>query len=174
MNKLILAIILVLLLSPSMALAEEQQPPSFSDEERKDLDNVNASYHIGHDMFQDVYREYGHNYRLSSFFKAFGYDNLAEEVLEDVPSLNDSLTVYYKYENKYKHHLGTAERYFSSVQVLKGVVVGYNIGFEEALKLFAREGMVEAVPGMYEDYLEAKKEKQLKQDDNQADRKEER
>ena len=174
MNKLILAIVLVLLLSSSMALAEEQQPPSYSDKERKDLDNINASYNIGCDMFWDVYKEYGFNYRLSAIFKAFGYKNLAEEVLKDVPSLNDSLTVFYKYENKYKHHLGTVERYLSSVQVLKGVVVGYSIGFEEALKLFAREDLVEAVPGMYEDYLEAKNEKQLKRKDNQAERKEKR
>ncbi len=179
MNKLIPAIILVLLLSPSMALAEEQQPPSFSDEERKDLDNVNAFYNIGYDMFQDVYREYGHNYRLSSFFRALGYENLAKEVLKDVPNLHGDfgLDLFYKHEDKYKYHSGTAEMFFPSVQILNSMVDGYQLGYTEATERYKGKDLssiADIVPKMYEEYLEIKKGKQLKQKDNQTDRKGER
>ncbi len=138
-----------------------------------------ASYHIGHDMFQDVYREYGHNYRLSSFFKAFGYDNLAEEVLEDVPNLHGDfgLELFYKHKNKYKYYLDTAEMFFPSVQILNSMVDGYQLGYTEATERYKGKDLssiADIVPKMYEEYLERKKGKQLKQKDNQTDRKGER
>ena len=139
MNKLILAIVLVLLLSPFMALAEEQQP-QFSEEDEQMADNIHAYYNIGIHMFWDVYKEHGFNYRLSAIFKAFGYKNMAREVLKDVPDLNtSSVTFFYKHKDKYKHHASSSEMYIQSVLVLKGVVFGYRQGYEEALKQFAKK-----------------------------------
>ncbi len=176
MNKLILAIILVLLLIPSMVSAEEQQYPPLIDEELKILDNANASYQIGQDMFRDVWKEYGVNYDMAAFFMAFGYKNLSEEVLKDVPSFTTDygFALFYKHENKYKYHSSTIEMAFLSIKVLTGFTAGYEIGHSGAVLKYvkyAEKDIADTIPKMYEEYLEDKKKKQLKQKDDQIDSK---
>ena len=173
MNKLIL-IIMFLLLCPSLILAEEES--GISDE---DADNYKASSSIGHDMFLDVYNEYGCNYRLASLLMAFKYMNMGMEVIKDVPNWYGTagLALFYKHENKYKYHLDTKEMFYPSVQVLKGMLDGYKLGYMEAIKQYTEgdfTGIADTIPERYEKYLEEKKEKQLKQKENQADRKEKR
>lgn len=172
MNKLILAIILILLLSPSIVSAKEKQEPLSDD---AIITRFTTPYNIGKDMFMDVYEEYGYQYRLFSIFNAFGYENLAKEVLKDTPVLAVQVDLFHKHEKKYKYDIAPEEMFTISVQILEGLISGYTIGYKYALKMWVVEkdmGLTsDIVPKMYEEYLEGKKRKQLKQKDGSIDRK---
>ena len=177
MNKLILAIILVLLLIPSMVLAEEQQYTPLSDEDHerigKNTDDYNVAYEIGLDIFKDVYKKDGVNHRLSAILRAYGYKNLSGKVLEDLSDFGSDyyIDLFYKHNAKHKYHIGNEEMFFLSILCLEGILHGYRLGFLEVLSQFPEINMADIAPKMYEKYLEDKKKEQLKQKDDQTNSK---
>ncbi len=169
MRRLII-IIMVLLLYPSLILAEENGDSideSKINMTEKDVENLHVSRDIASDIFYYILEKNKFAYDVEAFLYAAGFDNLASEVRYDIDKvMNDeghSLETFLKHKKKYKYEVSDEEMILWTFTVLDGIQMGYILGMHESLCLVFADNQDLAdlykhfAFSQYEQYLKEKK-----------------
>ena len=134
MKKLIL--IIILLLCPSLILAEEKMGSNI-DEARLTAQDLNTSMRIAYDIFvDDIRKKHGHAFNLGAILLAIENKELAEKVLVDV-KINDivDFDLFYKYSRLYNYNVSDNEMFTMVIASLHGMMNFYKAGMVDILML---------------------------------------
>lgn len=164
--KPLVLIIVLLLLCPSLVLAEKKDTFNISIEKinQETMDTVN---NISSKVFSEVVNvKHGEALRVWAILFATGYDNLANEIMENI-NLFDGIDIdlFDKYSKEYQINLMDSSIYKLVVLDLVSFIGGYKVGMIEVLKTVFKINKdvanlyKEMAPQLYEDYLEEKKKK---------------
>jgi len=134
MKKLILVIIL--LLCPSLILAEEKLG-SNGDEARLTAEDLNTSMRIAYDIFvDDVRKKHGHALNLGAILLAIGNKELPEKVLIDVnPNNIIDFDLFSKYSRLYDYNISDKDMFTMVTASLNSMINFYKAGMNDILML---------------------------------------
>jgi hypothetical protein len=158
MKKLIL--IIILLLCPSLILAEEKTGSNI-DEARLTAQDLNTSMGIAYDIFvDDIRKKYGHAFNLGAILLSIENKELAEKVLVDINTNNIvDFDLFSKYSRLYDYNISDNDMFTMVIASLNSMINFYKAGMNDVLILtFKRhkdiaDSYKKDAPKLYKEYL---------------------